>query len=221
MPQTLFLVPFLAWAMTPPLLLAILSLCCRVTMWNLVPIFPLPPALESNPSFLTSHIWIFIASWIAACQAFLSPTISQEFAQVHVHCIGDAIQPSHPLFSPSPPAFNLSQDQGLFQWVSCLHHVAKVLELQLQHQSFQYSGLISLKIHWFDLLAVQGTLKSFLQHHSSKASILCHSAFFMVLLPLVLFYVSLWPLAPTGLWQNFIVCDCFLFNVYMNLLLLL
>ena len=57
MPQTLFLVPFLAWAMTPPLLLAILSLCCRVTMWNLVPIFPLPPALESNPSFSPCCCW--------------------------------------------------------------------------------------------------------------------------------------------------------------------
>ena len=58
--------------------------------------------------------------------------------QTHVHCIGDAIQPSYPLLSPSPPAFNLSQYQGLFQWVSCSHQVAKVLEFQLQHQSFQW-----------------------------------------------------------------------------------
>ena len=58
-----------------------------------------------------------------------------KFAQVHVHCIGDAIQPSHPLM-PSSPVFNLSQDQGLFQWVSCLHQVTKILELQLQHQFF-------------------------------------------------------------------------------------
>ena len=57
--------------------------------------------------------------------------------QTHVHCVGDAIQPSHPLSSPSSPAFNLSQHQGLFQQVSSSHHVAKVLELQLQHQSFQ------------------------------------------------------------------------------------
>ena len=61
-----------------------------------------------------------------------------EFTQTHVHQAGDAIQPSHPLSSPSPPAFNLSQHQGLFQWVSSLHHVAKVLEFQLQHQSFQW-----------------------------------------------------------------------------------
>ena len=55
----------------------------------------------------------------------------------HVHWVGDAIQPSHPLSSPSPPAFNLSQHQGLFQWVSSSHQVAKGLEFQLQHQSFQ------------------------------------------------------------------------------------
>ena len=60
-----------------------------------------------------------------------------ELTQIHVHQVGDAIQPSHPLSSPSPPAFNLSQHQGLFQGVSSSHQVAKVLELQLQHQSFQ------------------------------------------------------------------------------------
>ena len=61
-----------------------------------------------------------------------------ELAQTHVHQVGDAIQQSHPLLSPSPPAFNLSQLWGLFQWVSSLHQVAKVSELQLQHQSFQW-----------------------------------------------------------------------------------
>ena len=60
-----------------------------------------------------------------------------EFTQTHVHWVGDAIQPSHPLSSPSPPAFNLSKHQGLFKWVSSSHQVAKVLEFQLQHQSFQ------------------------------------------------------------------------------------
>ena len=60
-----------------------------------------------------------------------------EFTQTHVHWIGDAIQPSHTLSSPSPPALNLSQHQGLFKWVSSPHQVAKVLEFQLQHQSFQ------------------------------------------------------------------------------------
>ena len=61
-----------------------------------------------------------------------------EFTQTHVHWLSDAIQPSHPLPSPSPPTFNLSQHQGLFKWVCSLHQVAKVLEFQLQHQSFQW-----------------------------------------------------------------------------------
>ena len=78
------------------------------------------------------------------------------------------------LSSPSPPAFNHSQHQGLFQWVSSLHQVAKVLEFDFKHQSFSF------RIDWLDLLAVQGTLKSLLPHRSSKASILWHSAFFIV-----------------------------------------
>ena len=61
-----------------------------------------------------------------------------ELAQTHVHWVGDAIQPSHPLLSPSPPTYNLSEHQGLFKWVSYLQQVARVLELQLQHQSFQW-----------------------------------------------------------------------------------
>ena len=63
----------------------------------------------------------------------------QEFAQTHVHWVSDAIQPSHPLLSPSPPTFNLSQHQGLLQWVGSLHQMVKVLQFQLQHQSFQWS----------------------------------------------------------------------------------
>ena len=62
-----------------------------------------------------------------------------EFTQTHVHRVSDAIQPSHPLLSPSPPAPNPSQHQGLFQWVNSSHQVAKVLEFQLQHQSFQWT----------------------------------------------------------------------------------
>ena len=61
-----------------------------------------------------------------------------EFVQTHVHWVSDAIQPSHPLFPSSPPAFSLSQHQGLFQWINSLHQVAKVLELQLQHQFFKW-----------------------------------------------------------------------------------
>ena len=104
-----------------------------------------------------------------------------ELTQTHVHWVSDTIQPSHPLSSPSPPAFNLSQHQGLFQWISSSHEVAKVLEFQLSiSPSNEYPGLISIRMDWLDLLAVQGTLKSLLQHHSSKASILQCSAFFIV-----------------------------------------
>ena len=104
-----------------------------------------------------------------------------ESTQTHVHWVGDAIQPSHPLSSPSPPTFNLSQHQGLFKWVNSSHQVAKVLEFQLQHQSpNEHPGLISFRMDWLDFLAVHGTLKSLLQHHSSKASILRRSAFFIV-----------------------------------------
>ena len=98
------------------------------------------------------------------------PSPVPELAQSDVHQVGDAIQPFHPLLSPSPPTFNFSQHQGLFQWVGSSHQVAKVLEFQL----------ISFRIDWFDFLAVQGTLKSILQHHSSKASILWCSAFLMI-----------------------------------------
>ena len=104
-----------------------------------------------------------------------------EFTQTHGHWVSDAIQPSHPPSSPSPPAFNLSQHQGLFKRVRSLHQVAKVLEFHLSiSPPNEYSGLISFRMDWFYLLAVQGTLKSLLQHHSSKAPILLHSDFFMV-----------------------------------------
>ena len=104
-----------------------------------------------------------------------------EFTQTHVHWVSDAIQPSHPLLSPSPPAFNHFQHQRLFKWVSSSHQVAKVLEFQLQHQSFQWIFRTDFLLDGLlDLLAVQGILKSLLQHHSSKASILWCSAFFIV-----------------------------------------
>ena len=89
----------------------------------------------------------------------------------------------HPtISSPSPhPAFNLSQHQGLFKWVSSLNQVAKVLEFSFSiSPSNEYSGLSSFRMDWLDLLAVQGTLKSLLQHHTSKASILQCLAVFIV-----------------------------------------
>ena len=93
----------------------------------------------------------------------------------------EAIQRSHPLSSPSPPAFNLSQHQGLSQEVSSSHQVAKVRSFSFSiSPSNEYSGLISFRMDWLDLLAVQPTVKSLLQHHSSKSAVLWCSAFFIV-----------------------------------------
>ena len=101
-----------------------------------------------------------------------------EFTQTHFLWVGDAIQPSRPLLSPSPPAPNPSQHQSLFQWVNPSHEVAKVLSFSFI-PSKEHPGLI-FRMDWLDLLAVQGTLRSLLQHHGSKASILRCSAFFTV-----------------------------------------
>ena len=104
-----------------------------------------------------------------------------EFTQTHIHWVNDAIQPSHPLSSPSPPAPNPSQHQTLFQWVNFSHEVAKVLSFSFSIiPSKEIPGLISFRMDWLDLLAVQRTPKSLLQHYSSKASILRRSAFFTV-----------------------------------------
>ena len=135
--------------------------------------------LYGTVQFSLSVVSDSVTPWTAACQASLSITNSQSLS--NVHWVSDIIQPSHPLLSPSPPVFNLSQHQGLFQWVSSSHQVGTVLELQPQHQSFQWIFRTdSFRIDWSDLLAVQGILKSLLQQNSSKASILWCSAFFMV-----------------------------------------
>ena len=105
-----------------------------------------------------------------------------ESTQTHVHRVGDAIQPSHPLSSPSPPALNLSQHRGLFKRVSSLHQMAKVLEFQLQHQSVlpmnTQDWFPVVRTGWISLQS-KG-LSSLLKHHSSKALILQHSAVFIV-----------------------------------------
>ena len=114
-----------------------------------------------------------------------------ELAQTHVRKVDDAIQASHPLWSPSPPALNLSQHQVFFQWVSSSHQVAKVLEFQLRHQYFQWIFRTdSFRMDWLDLLPVQETLKSLLQHHSSRASVLRRSVFFTW--SSVFFFLPMW-----------------------------
>ena len=135
----------------------------------------------SNLSLLLSgsRVQFFAKPWAAACQASLSFTISQ-FAQTHVHLVGDAIQPSHPLLPlllpsifPSIRVFS-NESALLIRWSKYWSFMFSI------SPSKDYSGLISFRMDWFDLLSVQGTLKSLLQHCSSKASILWHSDFFMV-----------------------------------------
>ena len=104
-----------------------------------------------------------------------------EFAQTHVHRVGDAIQPSHPLSSPSPPTFNLSSIRVIsnesvlrIRWPKDWSFNSRI------NPSNEHPGLISFRMDWLHLLAVQGTLKSLLQNYSSKTSILRRSAFFIV-----------------------------------------
>ena len=106
-----------------------------------------------------------------------------ESTQTHVHRVDDVIQPSHPLLSPSPPALNLSQRSfRIFSNESALRmRWPKYWSFSFSiSPSNEHSGLTSFRMDWLDPLVVQGTLKSLLQHHSSKASVLPHSAFFIV-----------------------------------------
>ena len=104
-----------------------------------------------------------------------------EFTQTHAHRVSDAIQLSHPLFSPSPPVPNPSQHQGLFQWINSSHQVAKYWSFSISiSPSSEHPVLLSFRMDWLDLPAVQGTLKSLLQHHSLKPSIFWCSAFLTV-----------------------------------------
>ena len=110
--------------------------------WQPIPVF-LPGKSHGERSFQFSSVAQSCPTlWdLKDCNMPGLPVHHQltESTQIHVHWVSDAIQPSHPLLSPSPPAFNLFQHQGLFQWVSTLHQGAKVLEFLLQHQSFQWT----------------------------------------------------------------------------------
>ena len=116
-----------------------------------------------------------------------------EFTEAHLHWVGDAIQPSHPLLSPSPPAFSLSHIRVFSNESALCIRWPKYWSFSFSiSPSNEYSGLISFRMDWLDLLAAQGTLKSVLQHHSSKASILWHSSFFIVqIFPLNICYIDL------------------------------
>ena len=104
-----------------------------------------------------------------------------ESTQAHVHLVGDVIEPSHPLSSPSLPALNLSKHQSFQMSQLFAPGGQSVVSFSFNiSPPNEHPGLISFRMDWFDLLAVQGTLKSLLQYHSSKASILQHSAFFII-----------------------------------------
>ena len=128
---------------------------------------------------MLSHVWLCDHM---SCSMPGVPVNYQlpELDQTHVHRVGDTIQPSHSLLSPSP-SFNLSRIRVFFQWLISSHQVAKVLGFSFSiSPSNEYSGLISFMMDWLDFFPVQGTLKSLLQHQSLKASILQCSAFFIV-----------------------------------------
>ena len=138
-----------------------------------------------------SHVWIYVTPWTARSMPGL-PVHHQLPESTHLQWVSDAIQPSHPRSSTSSPALNFPQHQVLFKWVSSSHQVAKVLEFQLQHQSFQWTPRTdSFRMDWLDLLAVQRTLKNLLQYCSSKAPIFWCSAFFIVQLSHPYMYYSL------------------------------
>ena len=148
------------------------SHCCS-SEWNVYsrpcPFFPSNFGLWPSRVYfvviqLLSPVLLFATPWTAACQASLSFTISWSLLKL---LSSDAIQLSHPLLSPSPPAVNHSQPQGLFQRVGSSHQVAKILELQLSALPVNIR-LIPCRIDWFDLLT-KGLLR-LLQHHNSKAS---------------------------------------------------
>ena len=102
-------------------------------------------ALSINSVQSVSHVWLSATPWTAACQHHQLP----ESTRAHVHRVGNAIQPAHPLSSPSPPTFDLSQHQGLFQWISSSHQVAKVLEFQLRISPSNLAfPLCEIRNHW-------------------------------------------------------------------------
>ena len=122
----------------------------------------------------------------------------QEFTQTHVHWVGDAIQLSHPLSSPSPPTFNLSQHQGVFKWVGSLHQVAKVLEFQLSiSPSNKYSGLISFRMDWWISLQSKGLSRVF-----SNTTVQKHQFFSTQLSSQSNSHIHTWLLEKPQLWLD-------------------
>ena len=148
----------------------------------------MPPRIENTDIYSSVQFTSVAQSCMTLCDPMNRSTPGlpvhhklPEFTQTHAHQVGDAIQPSHPLLSPSPPTPNpssirvFSNESTLcMMWPKCWSFSFSI------SPSNEHPGLTSFRMDWLDLLAVQGTLKSLLQHHSSKASIFWHSAFFTV-----------------------------------------
>ena len=129
-------------------------------IWPMAPNSACGPAPEPWYKWkLNMNLWVQFSSGAQSCPTLCDPTDCStpgfpvryqlpEVAQTHIHWVGDATQPSHPLSSPSPPALSLSQHQGRFQWVSSSHQVVKVLEFQLQHLSFQWTFRTDFLYDW-------------------------------------------------------------------------
>ena len=127
-----------------------------------------------------SYVWLFAIPWTTASQASLSITNARSLPKPMSIELVNAIPPSHPLLSPSPPALNLSQHQS-FQMSQLFTSGGQSIGVSASTSVLPMNpGLVSLGMDWLDLLAVQGTLKGLLQHHSSKASIFQCSALFTV-----------------------------------------
>ena len=200
------MLPESLWSHTFPLFVSIISisslsnsaqLCSQKAFRKCFPLYyfscswkDFSACLICRPNFC---LFLLFSSVAQSCAALCNPMDWSmpgfpvhhqllELAQTHVHWVGDAIQPSHPLLSLLLP-HSIFPSIRVFsnESVSSSHQVVKVLEFQLQHRpSNEYSRLISFMMDCLDLLSGQRTLKSLLQHHSSKASILWHSAFFIV-----------------------------------------
>ena len=168
--------------------------------------------LKDSVVLFLSFVWLFVTPWIAACQA---PPFSSVSWSLFIFMSIEFVMLSNHLVLCCPLLLSsiLSQPQGLFHWVGSSHQVANVLELQLQYPaSNEYSGLISFRMDWFDLLAIQGTLKSLLQHHSSNEVNEClGEKELLPPLPLIHFHImpalmgsdSWWKLLFMVIWNSF------------------
>ena len=164
-----------------------------------------------SPSVMTNSLWPKDCSTPGLTVHHQLP----EFTQTQVHWVGDAIQPSHPLSTPSWLLPSIFRSIRVFSNESVLTRWPKYWSFSFSiSPSSEYSGLISFRLDWFDLLAVQGTLKNLLQHDSSKALILWHSAFFIVAMHSCKFKLTLTGLELFSLshWTRLIVLSLSLHN---------